>query len=785
MKKLIGVSTLIVLISGVTVRAVTVQENSVFPDRDVIISQQVGVQPIGVRDIDDGSNVIDAKLGQTFSLETETTLRAITIKSHNTRTWGVLPNDILDLWIGENTGTPTAFVAGATNLQVSINLSNVTVVAERYYTFNLDSDVVLPPGNYAFQFAWQATSPDGTHQWFMRRAAGDSTYTNGTATFVQTLDGTPVAFPADGGNVGTDSLVFGLHSKVVGTVPTLSVDPEEVFIFVDPLSGGFGSASVDVSFASDTTVDINPSISEESHPGAFPSWSFVPQTLFESPTSLEWFFDNSVANLPVGGTATGLVTIAWNETGSTITNEVLVPISAFVGFAAGETNIFTGKVSANWGAATNWSLGRVPGAAGSDVGVIESGSTVVATNFVGSLPWDTVIRGGATLNVGADLLNAGALLVGSEDGQHGFVSQTNGTVAASSLEIGEVSDTAPANSVYTLSGGTLALAVEDGAPPVVIQANGLLDINGGTFSIDQGPANATITGPGFVKLESGTLTSAGTVASDVLNFNAPLEITGGSVLLNGQNKFRGGIKVVGDAASIVVNRWNSHGGASVDAVFVMGEHGISPVTNNNWIHLRETSITVDGANYVGGSGTFPLFQTGNLATTTTNVVITNFLERLTVTVEQNQDTGEVLLTIFDPEAKGYDAWIAGYGLSGADAARDFDFDGDGEDNFYEYGFGGDPTDPAVQGYVSSGAAVEDGGTPYLEYVYPRRVGSQEETGLLYEPLFATDPLGDWSSDGVVELSPAGAFDADYEAVTNRVDMTGRDVGFMRLRVSEP
>ena len=46
--------------------------------------------------------------------------------------------------------------------------------------------------------------------------------------------------------------------------------------------------------------------------------------------------------------------------------------------------------------------------------------------------------------------------------------------------------------------------------------------------------------------------------------------------------------------------------------------------------------------------------------------------------------------------------------AGDDAARDFDFDGDNEVNFYEYGFGGNPTNATVKGYVASGMAVDPG-----------------------------------------------------------------------------
>ncbi|MDF7809505.1 hypothetical protein P4E94_18830, partial [Pontiellaceae bacterium B12219] len=124
-----------------------------------------------------------------------------------------------------------------------------------------------------------------------------------------------------------------------------------------------------------------------------------------------------------------------------------------------------------------------------------------------------------------------------------------------------------------------------------------------------------------------------------------------------------------------------------------------------------------------------------------------------------------------------------YGLSGTDADWNVDYDGDTENNFYEYAFGGDPTDSASKGYVPVSSTVEDGGTTYFEYVYARRIGS--ESDLDYTAQFGSSLVfTNWTTSGVVELPITGTIDADYESVTNRVDMTGKPVGFMQVTVEE-
>ncbi|MDF7799222.1 hypothetical protein P4C99_07080 [Pontiellaceae bacterium B1224] len=106
------------------------------------------------------------------------------------------------------------------------------------------------------------------------------------------------------------------------------VDSEEIdFNLISP--GTLATGSVAVSYLADTSVDVAVTISDESHLGAFSLVNTTPLVLTDpspSNTVLEFAFDNSTVGLMDGESATGLVTIAWNQTGDTEVTEIVLPI---------------------------------------------------------------------------------------------------------------------------------------------------------------------------------------------------------------------------------------------------------------------------------------------------------------------------------------------------------------------------------------------------------------------------------------------------------------------------
>ncbi len=135
------------------------------------------------------------------------------------------------------------------------------------------------------------------------------------------------------------------------------------------------------------------------------------------------------------------------------------------------------------------------------------------------------------------------------------------------------------------------------------------------------------------------------------------------------------------------------------------------------------------------------------------------------------------LTVLSATSK-FERWTGDYGLSGADAAPDFDYDGDGLDNLYEYGLGGDPTNPADRGLSPT---YEQDATS-LTYVYPKL--SDSNSGLDYY-LELTDDLiyTPWTNSGYT-VTGTGIIDSEFDAVTNRIPADVKDEQFVRLIIEE-
>lgn len=127
-----------------------------------------------------------------------------------------------------------------------------------------------------------------------------------------------------------------------------------------------------------------------------------------------------------------------------------------------------------------------------------------------------------------------------------------------------------------------------------------------------------------------------------------------------------------------------------------------------------------------------------------------------------------------PAESEYDGWAGDYSLGGTNALLTADADGSGFNNLFEYAFGGDPTNAAVNG---TNPTHELDGTE-VEYIYLRRT----DTNLLYTVQIGTNLVsGSWSTNGVTETS-AGSAGPDYESVTNRIPTAGTENGYVRVRV---
>jgi hypothetical protein len=133
-----------------------------------------------------------------------------------------------------------------------------------------------------------------------------------------------IAWSEEGGGASGSVLV---PISVTVEPASLTVNPEEIAMNL-AFADDSATATVDVSYASSTNMDITITISDTNSVG-FSVLSATPQTLTSSPAALEFEFDNTVAGVS-GETVTGLVTIAWSEEGGGASGSVLLPISATV-----------------------------------------------------------------------------------------------------------------------------------------------------------------------------------------------------------------------------------------------------------------------------------------------------------------------------------------------------------------------------------------------------------------------------------------------------------------------
>lgn len=183
----------------------------------------------------------------------------------------------------------------------------------------------------------------------------------------------------------------------------------------------------------------------------------------------------------------------------------------------------------------------------------------------------------------------------------------------------------------------------------------LLDINGGTLTIDNALGGVGLNGAGLLKLQSGTFQTTG---PSVGTFANDFEISGGTVDIASQTLFTGNLSIIGDVADISIVNFNGSNGGNLN--YVMGENGISLIDSSaSWSHLNNTVISVDGSAYTGGTGTFTLFKSGNLASMSSDYDnVTGFTGGLSGSISQEGNT-VVLTVIPEPATLGLIAAFGG------------------------------------------------------------------------------------------------------------------------------
>ncbi|MCF7849760.1 MAG: hypothetical protein K9M45_12995 [Kiritimatiellales bacterium] len=127
-----------------------------------------------------------------------------------------------------------------------------------------------------------------------------------------------------------------------------------------------------------------------------------------------------------------------------------------------------------------------------------------------------------------------------------------------------------------------------------------------------------------------------------------------------------------------------------------------------------------------------------------------------------------------PRPTPYENWADDFRLPGG---PDNDDDDDGLINLYEFGLDGNPTNSASLGRIPSFGINGDA----VEYIHAKRTG---DSGLRYF-LETTEYLisNDWKNSGYM-IAGTGSLTNGFNALTNRIDTTGKNRQFIRLVIEE-
>ena len=380
----------------------------------------------------------------------------------------------------------------------------------------------------------------------------------------------------------------------------LNLSPENGLMMGHPLAAERSTAQAILSFTAPSFIEIvDISIHSESHSGAFCSSLAVPwtlkspdPTLYPIPVS----FDNRVAELREGQSATAVLNVAWRSVDGTM-EQIDLPVEVV---ARSAFDIIY-QQTAPWSSQVVYPADRVTIINGAEVSLdldqsasqltVRNGSLNMLENHSLSISDDLIIESNGTLNLDAGTLN-----------------------------------------------------IDDNTADV----DGLLYINGGSFGADMEGRSRSLRGDGLIEVTAGDISFLNGAPSNVLQLNTDMRVTGGVVSLSGQiyvgftrpTQF----EVVGDEATISMVRLNMSGQINKGTLlFRLNETGVSKINVPGWMNLGSAKLVVDGSSYTGGANSFILVDSYNLVAPipSSNITVTGFDGLgLSARIEQDSANGK-------------------------------------------------------------------------------------------------------------------------------------------------
>ncbi|MGB6219953.1 PQQ-dependent sugar dehydrogenase [Haloferula sp.] len=342
----------------------------------------------------------------------------------------------------------------------------------------------------------------------------------------------------------------------------------------------------------------------------------------------------------------------------------------------------------NWNFATVASGGSgnlLPAAIASDKAVINSNRVVEVTTTIdvgagAILVNDTSGTGdtGALNILAGGMLDAELVTIGAGD-DSGFLNITGGELAADGVT---VTANNPLNAV-TVSGGLL----DTDSSPITLAGGNFsvtggsvttstgLDLSGGDFNLSSGTVMITDPEPdgalfvatapggsGALNVSGGNFVISGpSAAGNVYGYKGEINISGGTFGTT-LGQMRGDpslvMNILGDEATVNIARFNTNNAAWATTVnFIFDETGVSKINSAGFTHLVNATINIDGSAYKGGPATFELFDTQNIASTSSSVNITGLgIENTDFTFSQSTGSNNFTLTILTDRGEIARVW---------------------------------------------------------------------------------------------------------------------------------
>ncbi|MGJ8634089.1 MAG: acetylxylan esterase [Luteolibacter sp.] len=669
--------------------------------------------------------------------------------------------DFADSIVGNNSGSVGLGTNNPWCIQKSLNLAGNQVEVEFESTRNLTSATLYHSNQMGDSKAFSWTTVTMTD--FAETSPGSGIWqgtatlpSDATAWFVNVTAATSISNTAYLTSSQYTSSTIYVSSRLQEVVEIQQ--PESLALTLAP-SGSNAAGDVEVEFSAIYNLELTSiDFVDETHPGAFSTdEDFTFGLLTNTPFEVE--FDNTVAGLSLGESATATLRLTWVGLDNVTTETIDIPLSATVTNSGAATFTWDGGGNNNrWTVGDNWLGDSSPPTDSqdpytdviiADIGKVNSNTYNNYT--LRSLTFDASVDDTFTMNVFRS-----ASFVRTLSFDHG------GSDAALTVDAG--------------SQGDILITSFDTAGSVVLNDNLDLVHNG-----------------------TGTLTFDLKIAEEAGESNGITSSGSGSVIIQGENTYTGDTIVEAGSMTMAANSSlsfvpttnganNQLAGApaGTGTVNLNGEINIDLNTadntsGNSWVLVDSTDLTV-----VYDSGTFSV--NSSLGTFSNDAGVWT-LDTADQKWSFTQTTG-ILQVSSDP----YDTW-AGSSFASAftDTDPSVDFDNDGITNLLEFVLGGDPTISETGIAPSFSEADDDLVIAFKRSNVSKELPTIAVTVEVSEDLEFTTPANDISIGDTSDAGPIGSLGAsytvgsidDFDTITVTIPSGSKSKIFTRIVATQP